>query len=69
MKRLNKKRLYLGGAVVIFVGVIPLAFKFAQVSDDITMKVLDFVGSGFALTLGGYLLGAGINKQNPPPPQ
>lgn len=67
MKKLTKKRLYLGGAFLIFVGSVPLAFKYIGVADEITLKVLDFVGTGFGLTLGGYLLGAGLNKQNQPP--
>lgn len=68
MKRLTKKRLYLGGAFLIFVGAVPLAFKYLGVADEITLKVLDFVGTGFGLTLGGYLLGAGLNKQDPTKP-
>lgn len=69
MKRITKKKIYLAGAFLIFIASVPLAFKYIGVADEITLKVLEFVGTGFGLTLGGYFLGAGIHTPKPPPPQ
>jgi hypothetical protein len=65
--RITKKRLYIASGVAIFIAAVPLAFKSVGVADEVTMKVLEFFGTGFGLTLGGYLLGAGLNRQEPPP--
>jgi hypothetical protein len=64
--KITKKKTYLAGAFAIFLGAVPLAFKYIGVADEITLKVLELVGTGFALSLGGYLLGAAVNTPKPP---
>lgn len=65
--RLTKKRLYMVAAVAIFMGGLPVVFKYAQVSEEVTVKVLEFCSLLFGATVGGAFLGASLTKDQQPP--
>lgn len=66
--RLTKKRLYMVAAIAIFMGGLPVVFKFVQVSEEVTMKVLEFCAMLFGGTIGGVFLGSALTKDQQPPP-
>lgn len=66
MKPKTRKMLMAGGLLII-AGTLPVIYKHLGVSDEVTFKLLDFIGSGVGLSLGSYLLGAGVHSKKTPP--
>lgn len=66
MKTKTRRTLIAGGLLLI-AGTLPVIYKHLGVSDDVTFKLMEFIGSGVGLSLGSYILGVGIHAKKQPP--